>query len=685
MSNPSHKFLTIMIVLIVGALIMASCAPAAAPVPAATTAAPTTAPASASTTSAETPASPVSTATVEAGTPSTTTGPTAGTGPVKNPDTIVEATYGDPSSLDPAWAYDTSSGEVILNVYETLLFPKKDSTTEFVPLLATKWDVSSDGMTYTFTIRKGVKFQAGQDLTPEDVAYSFWRGMIQDRAGGPQWIMLQPFFGLNVQSFKDDVVTKQFNGDWTKAVQALEQAITFDNTAGTVTLRLKQPYGPMLQILSGTWASIVSKPWDIQQGGWDGTPATAEKFHDPAAEKDELFKVMNGTGPYKLDQWMPSQEVDLVRNDSYWVTTPLWDGAPSGPAKIQRVIIKDIPEWGTRFAMLKTGDADLITVDRQYVAQVDPLVKETCDYKTNQCTPTSNTDGVLRSYQGLPTVIADTIFLNENVNTTGGNNTLGTGQLDGNGIPANFFSDINIRKAFNNAFDWDTYIKQVWNGEAEQQLGPIINGELGFDPTQAHYSYNPDQAAAEFKASTLKSSDGQSLWDTGFYLQFVYNTGNDQRRVAGEILKADLAKINPKFKVAIVDEPFPVFLKDQTAGRMPLFMLGWQEDYHDPQDWVGPYLVTGGTYGGTQGFPADVQKQLDQIINQAVQSSDSKARAALYGQLQNITYENALDIFVVQRQERHYEQLWMKGWYYNPTYPGATPVGEYFYTLSKGG
>jgi ABC-type transport system substrate-binding protein len=188
------------------------------------------------TTASKTPASPVATPVKTPATPAATAPATSKATTVKNSDTIVEATYGDPSSFDPAWAYDTASGEVIFNVYEPLVFPKKDSTTEFVPMLATKWDISSDGMTYTFTIRKGVKFQDGQDLTPEDVAYSFWRGMIQDRSGGPQWIMLQPFFGLDVQSFKDDVVTKQFKGDWVTAVQALEQAITYDNNAGTVTI-----------------------------------------------------------------------------------------------------------------------------------------------------------------------------------------------------------------------------------------------------------------------------------------------------------------------------------------------------------------------------------------------------------------------------------------------------------------
>jgi peptide/nickel transport system substrate-binding protein len=662
--STNRKLATIIPLMIVGMLVFTACNPAPPAAPAAPAAAATTAPAAAA------PATPAS-----------GTAPAAAA--VKNPNTIVEATYGYPESLDPAWMYDVASGEVAFNVYETLVFPKKSSTTEFVPMLATKWDVSPDGKTYTFTIRKGVKFQDGQDLTPEDVAYSFWRGMIQDRAGGPQWIMLEPFFGLDVQSFKDDVVGKQFEGDWTAAAQAVEQAVTYDNAAGTVTLHLKQPFGPMLQILSGTWASIVSKPWVIQQGGWDGNPATAEKYHDPAAEQDELFKVMNGTGPYKLERWVPGDEVDLVRNDNYWLTQPLWDGGPYGPAKIQRVVIKNVPEWGTRFAMLQAGDADLATVDRQYISQVDPLVKETCDYKTNQCT-TINPSGTLRLYKGLPTVIADTIFFNEMVNTTGGNDTIGSGKLDGNGIPADFFSDIHVRKAFNYAFDWNTYIQQVWNGEAQQQLGPIIDGELGFNPNQAHYTFDLAKAADEFKASTLKSADGKSLWDTGFYAQYVYNTGNDQRRVAGEILKADLAKINPKFHLAVVDEPFPVELKDQVAGRLAIFMIGWQEDYHDPQDWVGPYLATGGTYGGTQSFPKDVQAQMDKLINQAVAETDPQARAKLYDQLQNIAYENALDLFVVQRQERHYEQLWVKGWYYNSTYPGSTPTGEYFYALSKG-
>ena len=278
------KKLTIVSMMIILSFIAAACAGAPAATQAPTSAPATSAPSAPTATTA--PGQPAATAApTEAPTAAPTAAATSASAQVKNPGTFIDAEIGDPASLDPAWEYDTASANIIINVYETLVFPKKDSTTEFVPMLATSWDISQDGMTYTFHIRQGVKFQDGQDLTPQDVAYSFWRGMIQDRAGGPQWIMLQPFFGLDVQSFANDVVQKQFNGDWTKAAQAVEQAVTYDNNAGTVTLHLKQPYGPMLQILAGTWASVVSMPWVIQQGGWDGDPAKARQFHDPAANQ----------------------------------------------------------------------------------------------------------------------------------------------------------------------------------------------------------------------------------------------------------------------------------------------------------------------------------------------------------------------------------------------------------------
>jgi len=101
----------------------------------------------------------------------------------KDPTTFVDAGIGEPETLDPALAYETSGGEIIQNVYETLVFYDGEATDKFVPQLAESWEVSEDGTVYTFKIRSGVKFHDGADLTPSDVAYSFQRGLLYGLEG----------------------------------------------------------------------------------------------------------------------------------------------------------------------------------------------------------------------------------------------------------------------------------------------------------------------------------------------------------------------------------------------------------------------------------------------------------------------------------------------------------------------
>jgi len=82
---------------------------------------------------------------------------------VPNPDTFVYQTFGDADSLDPAWDYETAGGEILELVYERLVYYDKDKLT-IVPELAESWEVSPDGLIYTFHIRKGIKFHDGTPL-----------------------------------------------------------------------------------------------------------------------------------------------------------------------------------------------------------------------------------------------------------------------------------------------------------------------------------------------------------------------------------------------------------------------------------------------------------------------------------------------------------------------------------------
>jgi peptide/nickel transport system substrate-binding protein len=332
------------------------------------------------------------------------------------------------------------------------------------------------------------------------------------------------------------------------------------------------------------------------------------------------------------------------------------------------VAFKVVTEWGTRFAMLKAGDADFAVIPRQYFAQVDPLVNETCADDTGQCTVT-NPNGTLRLFKGLPLATVDAIFFNQQVNTTGGNQLLGSGKLDGTGVPPDFFADVHIRKAFNYCFDWNAYIEQVHHGEAEQAFGPILTDELGYDHQQAHYALDLQKCAAEFRAASVTSPEGHSLWETGFSLQYTYVTGVDEYRTVGDILKDNLSKVNSKFQLTVGDMPWPAFYKDFTASRLPLFPLFLQEDYHDPHSFVTGMLGRDGVVSAFQHFPMRLQAQLDRLITDGIQAPDRQARAHVYRQLQQLAYEHALDIFMVQPQDRHYEPLWIKGWYYNAIYP----------------
>lgn len=293
----------------------------------------------------------------------------------KNPDLFTVMITGSPDTLDPALSYDTASGEVVQNVYETLIFYDGVDTQKFVPQLATEYSVSEDGKVWTFKIREGVKFHNGNDLTPSDVAYTFQRGLLQGGYSSPQWMLAEPFLGVG----NDDItmiVDEGASADDREALLAndpaalvaacetVKTAIVADDAAGTVTMTLATPWGPFLGTIANGWGSIMDEQWVVENGGWDGSCDTWQNYYGMVSADNPFSTIMNGTGPYKLDYWTQGTEVSMLRNDEYW----------GEPAAIKQVLIQDVPEFGTRFAALQAGDADVIAVPREMAIQVDPMV-----------------------------------------------------------------------------------------------------------------------------------------------------------------------------------------------------------------------------------------------------------------------------------------------------------------------
>jgi peptide/nickel transport system substrate-binding protein len=629
-----------------------------------------------------------------------TEAPAAATGDFKSsdPTTYFRTTFGEPETFDPALDYETAGGEVVQSVYDTLVWYNREKADEFVPNLATEWTVSDDGMTYTFNIRQGVKFHEGGDLTPSDVAYSFQRGLLQGGTASPQWLLAEPFFGVGMDDVSllvdpagglyDDreALSAADPATLKAACDQVQSAIVADDAAGTVTMTLKQSWGPFLATIANAWGSIMDKEWVVEKGGWDGSCDTWQNFYAVTSEEDTFTPIANGTGPFKLDHWTQGQEIVLVRNDDYWRTEPAWEGGPTGPAALERVVIQKVDEFGTRFAMFQAGDSDSLVVGSQAdYAQVDPLVGEECMYNAESggfdpCTPVGDGSGQFRVYKGMPQVTHTDVFLNFNIAS---DQYIGSGKLDGNGIPVDFFNDIHVRKAFNYCFDWDTYIADVMVGEGVQTMTIPVAGMPGFDAAAPHYSFDAAKCEEEFKLADV-DKDGVpagedpegDVWTTGFRFAATYNQGNTQRQSVAEILAADLAQVNEKFLVEVLGLPWPAFLQSQRDRSLPIFISGWLEDIHDPHNWYQPYIV--GTYGRRQSLPEDMTGQFQDLLNQGVSEVDPAKRAEIYSQVNQLYYDDAPGILLATATARRYEQRWVKGWFYNPIYTGII-----FYNLSK--
>ncbi|HSN93627.1 MAG TPA: ABC transporter substrate-binding protein, partial [Anaerolineaceae bacterium] len=225
---------------------------------------------------------------------------------------------------------------------------------------------------------------------------------------------------------------------------------------------------------------------------------------------------------------------------------------------------------------------------------------------------------------------------------------VGSGLLDGNGVPGDFFADVHIRKAFAYAFDTDIVINDIYQGEAVPAPMIMLAGMPGFDQNFVRYSFDPEKSAEEFKLADVNKNgvaageDPEDVWEKGFRMTMLFNTGNTTRKVYAEILKENLAAINPKFQIEIQELPWPSYLANQRAYRIPILTGGWLEDIHDPHNWFQPY--TTGTYGGRQSLPQDLKDQFQVLLDKGVAETNVEARGKIYQEAQQLYYDQAVGV-----------------------------------------
>jgi peptide/nickel transport system substrate-binding protein len=213
-------------------------------------------------------------------------------------------------NLDPGVTALDEAGTVDRQIFDSLVYEAPDHS--FKPWLATSWTISPDGKTYTFTLRKDVKFQDGTPFNAAAVKYTLDR-VVDPKTGS------QLANQLIAQYASSDVVN-----------------------ANTVKVNLKQAYAPLLSSLSEPFLGIVSPTAAAKEGlkGFGAHPV--------------------GTGPFAFDHSSGQNEVVLTRNAAYkW---PPAGSSNTGAAYLSKITFRSVPEASSRVAALESGQLDLAEV-----------------------------------------------------------------------------------------------------------------------------------------------------------------------------------------------------------------------------------------------------------------------------------------------------------------------------------
>ncbi len=593
---------------------------------------------------------------------------------VPHPNTIIYEQERAAETLDPAMVIDTASGQILSNVYETLIQPAGTSLTRYAPVLSTNVPSVKDGTildsgeTYIFHIRRGVHFHNGDLLTPQDIVYSLERDVVVGMAGGDSYQLTEPLLPkingnyvtnltqwavklAGVKSWSDLFATDTSTPKNEKYKKALIDAFNlmsrdFQVKGYDIIIHLPHAYSPFFDSLISSMAMIMDKKWATAHGAWPGTANTWWKYHNPVRQKDPLYSITNGTGPFELYKWVKGREVILERFDAYW----------KDPAKVKYVVIKTVPEFTTRKLDLIRGNADIISVPPQYIGQVE------------------NIKGVEVS-RNIPDSAEYQISFAFSVNPH--SKYIYSGKLDGNGIPPDFFSNLDVRKGFEYLFPHGVYIKEVWNGMGTEPNGPIYKGLLGYDPNIPKYHQNLSKAKEYFK----KAYNGE-LWKKGFKVAIIYNSTDPTMRQACEILKTYAMRANPKFKIILVPTLWASLVNEFLSNEIPLIALDWFST--SSYNRVYGYLSSHGVYALALGqkFREFAQKEFDPLINAAVSAPNLNEAKKIYQEIGMKVYKQALMIWLIHPSRRLVYRKWLKGLYpenYNP----FRTKDLVFYNLSK--
>ncbi|MBF0563897.1 MAG: peptide-binding protein [Nitrospirae bacterium] len=475
----------------------------------------------------------------------TKTGTQTSVGVAAYGDALVEGTIGEPSILISMLAGDTASHEVAGLMFNGLV--KYGTDLNIIGDLAGSWDI--DGLTITFHLRKGVRWTDGVEFTADDVMFGY-------------------------KTIIDKKTPTAYNEDFLQ----VKKAEVIDRYTFRVTY--DKPFASALS----SWGDLVVLPKHIL----DGKDITKDKFgRNPV-----------GLGPFKLQRWIPGQEVLMASNHDYFEGRPFLDN----------YVFRIIPDQSTMFLELQTGGIDYMGLT--------PI----------QYTRQTNSPFFKANFNKYRYPLFNYTYLAFNLKHP-------------------YFKDKRVRQAIAYAINKDEIISVVLFGLGSQATGPYVPKTWPYNPNVNKYVYNPAKAKALLAESGWKDTGGDGILRKDgklFEFTILTNMGNSLRMKTATIIQWHLRQIGIKVNVRTLE--WSTFINEFVdKRRFETVLLGWSigMDADQYDIWHSSKMKEKEFNFVSYGNP-----EVDRLLEEGRRTFDIEKRKKAYYRLQEILADDLPYVFL---------------------------------------
>jgi len=536
-------------------------------------------------------------------------------------------TYGETSRIrgfDPVKAGDVASALAIGQIYEGLVqYAYLARPYRVEPALAeTLPRVSDDGLTYIFTIRKGIYFQddpcftnsagKGRELVAEDFVFSLKRlADLKNKSTG-YWAFNDRIIGLD--EFRTSSEGSK-TADYDAAVEGLKAPDRY-----TFQIKLKRPYPQLMWILTMQYAFAV--------------PREAVEYYG-----EEFVNHPVGTGPYRLKSWRRNYSVEFERNPKwketgrkeYYLTegepgdreAGLLDDAGKEIPIVDRIVWYVIDDDSTQWLKFVTGEMESSGISRD---NWDVVIN-----RDGKLTDSLARKGV--RLDSRPTLDLYYIGFNMDDPLVGKNKKL--------------------RQALTCAFNSEEWVR-FNNGRVIRAKGPIPPGVAGYDDKPSPYPFDLQKARkllAEAGYPDGKDADGKNL-----QLAVDLGSADPQTRESVELTVDFMRKIGVILKPSYNN--WPTYLGKLERRQCQMFWLGWVADYPDAENFL--QLFYGPNCSPNPNHCNYVNPEFDKLYEKIRTMSDGPERTAIYKQMADMIIEDCPWIFMHHPMSHGLHHAWLK-------------------------